>query len=186
MLCGVAYFIISNEEFEMDKETNPIEESNHYFDFRPSSSGSSASESSTIQTEPSSSIDERTSDSLPTEGGEETLNKSFAFLDVNNKLFEAYYGEGTVEERNKQLRNILSEPLHSEYLVSDNSKALSEGVSEFHHRSFYNQEDSDRATVVNILELVSDGLDQQMLVTVELEFDHKWLISSLKFELIYG
>lgn len=188
MIGGAAFFIISNGQSEQERVIDATEESKNFFDFRPSSNGSVTSSDSPAadHMEHSSSIDDQTGDSRPTEESADERSSLLAFLDVNRKLFDAYYGEGAVEERNKQLRNLLSERLHGEYLVSDNSEALSESVSEFDYRSFYNQEDSHRATVINILELVSDGLDQQLLVTVELEFDGKWLISGLKFELIYG
>lgn len=188
MIVGVVFYIVSDEQPMQERVIDTAEESKNLFDFRPSPNGSVASSDSpeVDQTEPSSSIDDQTGDSRPTEESTDERSGSLAFLDVNHKLFDAYYGEGAAEERNKQLRNILSEPPHNEYLVSDNSEVLSESISEFDYRSFYTQEDSHHATVVNVLEMVSDGLDQQMLVTVELEFDGKWLISGLKFELIYG
>ena len=34
--------------------------------------------------------------------------------------------------------------------------------------------------------MIVDGLEQRLLVTVDLELDGKWLISGLNFELIYG
>lgn len=188
MIGGTVFYIISNDQPDQERVVDTTEESKNFFDFRPSSNGSVASSDSSEvdKTEPSSSIDDQTGDSRSTEESTDERSGSLAFLDVNHKLFDAYYGEGDVEERNKQLRNILSEPLHNEYLVSDNSEVLSESISEFDYSSFYNQEDSHHATVVNILEMVSDGLDQQLLVTVELEFNGKWLISDLKFKLIYG
>lgn len=187
MIGGAVFYIVSNEQPKPECVVDTTEESKNFLDFRPSPNDSASSDSPAVdQTEPSSSIDDQTGDSRLTEESTNERSGSLAFLDVNQKLFDAYYGDGTVEERNKQLRNILSEPLHSEYLVSDNSEVLSKGISEFDYRSFYNQEENHRATVVNVLEMVSDGLDQQLLVTVELEFDGKWLISDLKFELIYG
>ncbi|MFI1242252.1 hypothetical protein ACI2LD_01755 [Enterococcus casseliflavus] len=183
LMIGVAaFFIISNEKVDMEG-SNPIEESKHYFDFRPSPNVSvSSSESSIEQTEASNYV----VDILPIEEKEETGSTAMAFLDVNHKLFDAYYGEWSMEERNQQLRNILLESLHDEYLFTDDGEIFSGSITEYSYQSFHSQEESNRAAVVNVLEMIVDGLEQRLLVTVDLELDGKWLISGLNFELIYG
>lgn len=183
MIGGVAFYIGSSRQSEQERVLDTTEESKNFFDFRSSPNESAVSSSlSTSETTSDSSADDQI------EGGEkaELESESIAFMNVNEKLLDAYYGEWSMDERNQQLRNILLEALHEEYLFTDDGEIFSGSVTEFSYQSFHNQQEDTRATVVNVLEMTVDSLEQRVLITVELEFDGKWLISDLKFELIYG
>lgn len=183
MVGGGVFYIVSNDQPDQERVIDTTEESKNFFDFRTSPNGSvSSSESSIEQTKSSSS----TVDILPMEEREETESTAMAFLDVNHKLFDAYYGEWSMEERNQQLKNILLESLHDEYLFTDDGEIFSGSIAEYSYQSFHSQQEANRAAIVNVLEMIVDGLEQRVLVTVDIEFDGKWLISGLKFELIYG
>jgi hypothetical protein len=187
MIGGVVFLLGSNEETEGDGRAAPTEESKHFFDFRSNLSGLSVSSNSSMsETTATSSTENQIVDGHSTEERVESKSSSSAFLDVNHKLIDAYYGEWSMEERNQQLRNILKKSLHDEYLFTDDGEIFSGSIADFSYQSFHNLQEENRTTVANILEMVVDGLEQRVLITVELEFSGKWLISDLKFELIYG
>lgn len=177
---GVTALIFSNENLEPGRGVEETEESRKFFDFRPSPPQSiSDSEDSINQTYDTVFIEKNRAD----EDGE--INHTLSFLETNRKMIDAYYGEWSIEERNQVLRNVLSESLHSDHLFSEDEEVYSGNISEMTYRSFHSEEDERRATVVNILDLVVDGLEQRLLVTTELELEGKWVIIGLKFELIY-
>lgn len=183
-LGAISYFLISNKDSGQKDETEQTENTTEFFNLRPSAPIVSSDVINEITIDSSSSQEKinETKD-LDVFIDEEEL----AYLNVNNQLLDAYYGDLTIEEKNKVLKNILSENLHDEYLFSEHEGVIfyDEGVT-FEWRTFHNQQEANQTTVINILEMVSGDPKQRILITVDLEFEGKWLISDLKFVLIYG
>lgn len=183
-LGAISYFLISNKDSGQKDETKQTENTTEFLNLRPSTPTVSSDVINEIATDSSSSqekINETKDLEIFIDEEEST------YLKVNNQLLDAYYGDLTIEEKNKVLKNILSENLHDEYLLSEHEGVIfyDEGVM-FEWQSFHNQQEDNQMTVINILEMVSGDPKQRILVTVGLEFNSKWLISDLKFELIYG
>lgn len=183
-LGAISYFLISNKDSGQKDETEQIENTTEFFNLHPSAPIVSSDVINEITTDSSSSQEKinETKD-LDVFIDEEEL----AYLNVNNQLLDAYYGDLTIEEKNKVLKNILSENLHDQYLFSEHEGVIfyDEGVT-FEWRTFHNHQEGNQTTVINILEMVSGDPKQRILITVDFEFEGKWLISDLKFVLIYG
>ncbi|WP_181409247.1 hypothetical protein [Enterococcus casseliflavus] len=53
------------------------------------------------------------------------------------------------------------ESLHDEYLFTDDGEIFSGSIAEYSYQSFHGQQETNRAAVVNVLEMIVDGLEQR-------------------------
>lgn len=105
-------------------------------------------------------------------------------LKLADEFIAAFYEYSSIEERNQDLKHLMTDALYQEYRLPEESTQLSEVSAQINNKSLYiSPKMTDTITIIALVDLSIQNIPQSMFIQIDFHSeDSKILIDGLSFK----